>query len=110
MEEVQNLGLTLQQEILAKVGITEMHIMKYRGELGPFMQELMMSGMNPMADNEESMALEEVRNCIQMQINYLKVEGNELIDVVIASVGEWSNQKKATLPTLIAVIVADEVF
>ena len=42
-----------------------------------------------------------------MQINYLKEEGNELIDVVIASVGGWSNQKKATLPTLIAVIVAD---
>lgn len=42
-----------------------------------------------------------------MQIEYLKSEGEALIDQVILSVGGWSNQKKATLPTLIAVIVAD---
>ena len=87
-----------------------MHIMTYRAELGPFMQELMMSGMNPVAENQQNMTLEEVKNCINMQIEYLKSEGEALIDQVILSVGGWSNQKKATLPTLIAVIVADQVF
>ena len=72
MEEVQNIGLTLQQEILTKVGITEMHIMKHQMELAGFMQELMSGGMNAINPGDQKMTLEEVKNCIQVQIEYLK--------------------------------------
>ena len=72
MEEVQNIGLTLQQEILTKVGISEMHIMKHQFELAGFMQELMSGGMSAISPGEQKMTLEEVKNCIQIQIEYLK--------------------------------------
>ena len=68
IEEVQNIGLTLQQEILMKVGITEMHILRHRMELAGFMQELMSGGMNSINLSDQKMTLEEVKKCIQVQI------------------------------------------
>lgn len=35
------------------------------------------------------MPLEEVKTYLKIQINYLKEEGNELIDAILLSVGGW---------------------
>lgn len=43
MEEVQNLGITQQQEILNSLGVSESIFVQYQRELGMFMQQLMMN-------------------------------------------------------------------
>ena len=106
---MQNIGVTLQQDILGKVGIGEAHFMKYQMELGAFMNELMMNGMQaPPA--EKPMSLGDVKNCLRMQIEYLKKNGLELIDRVMEASKGWGTAKKSMLPTLLSLIVADETF
>ena len=56
------------------------------------------------------MPLEEVKKYLKMQITYLQNEGNQLIDAILLAVGGWSAQKKGMLPTLLAVVVADQAF
>lgn len=49
MAKIQEIGVSLQQEIMTKFGITESVFQKYAAQLGPFMQEQMMQqgiGMN----------------------------------------------------------------
>lgn len=35
--------MSLQQQIMMKIGITEQHFAKYQHQLGPFLQEQMMT-------------------------------------------------------------------
>ena len=71
LEEVQNISMNLQQEILRDLGLDERVFQKYQGELGLFMQQLMMGGAGS-TEGVKDMSLEEVKYAIRLQINYIQ--------------------------------------
>ena len=108
MEEVQNLGISQQQEILQALNVDESIFIRYQRELGMFMQELMVS--QQVVENAQPMTLEEIKEIIRMQVDFIREHGVETADQVIEATKAWPPQKKAMLPTLISIVIADAAF
>lgn len=54
--------------------------------------------------------MEEVKYAIRLQIEYLKSEGEEILDNILAATKNWPANKKSDLPLLLSVVIADGAF
>lgn len=66
--------MSLQQQIMMKIGLSEHHFAKYQHQLGPFLQEQMMiQGTGSVSGKE--LSLDEVKKAINLQIDYMQNHG-----------------------------------
>ena len=109
LEEVQNISMNLQQEILRDLGLDERVFQKYQGELGLFMQQLMMGGAGS-TEGVKDMSLEEVKYAIRLQINYIQQKGDVVADKILEATENWPPNKKQQIPMLMSIVIADGAF
>lgn len=110
IEEVQNISISLQQEIFQELGINEGIFARYQHELGAFMQQLMMEGQTGATAGIKDMSLEEVKYAVRLQSNFIQSEGEALADQIIQATANWPPQRKQSLPMMMSVIIADGAF
>lgn len=83
--------MSLQQQIMMQIGISEHHFAKYQHQLGPFLQEQMMSqGLG--SSSGKDLTLDEVKKALNLQIEYMEAHGEEMIEKLINASSGWSQQ------------------
>ena len=84
--------------------------MKHQMELAGFMEAISQGGIHSIDPTEIKMSIEEVKDCIRIQIEYLKSEGVGLVDDIIHAIEGWSPEQKQVGLTLLTAAVSDEAF
>ncbi len=63
---------------MKQVGVSERDFAQYQNELGAYLQEQMMTLMQPKVTTNKKLSLDEVKKAVQMQTDYLKENGQAL--------------------------------
>ena len=60
--------------------------------------------------SEKEISVEEVRKAISLQIAYIQENTDKIVNSIGNACASWAPQQKGSVPALLSVYIADEVF